>query len=279
MWYNSRNTPEPWKLESEKTIRMSLLTQFLSGMGWVLYGSFFEWYYHKYWMHMPRVPKEAFRGHTIVHHGLYRGDERYFVKEGEHPEHILLKAYALPAIILAHLPVVLGIEYFLVPHTAIGALVACVLYFVVYEYCHWNMHVPRNHYIERFRWFQFLRKHHHLHHRLFQTNFCVLIPLADWCMGTLATEASLERRRLEREKVIASGEKLSDRRAERDRKRARVSTSSVSTAGRPKRWSLTARSFALSEAKRFRENYRTGRPRASRSSRELQETLKNRQDP
>ncbi len=259
---------------------MSLLTQFLSGTAWVLYGSFFEWYYHKYWMHMPRVPKEAFRGHTIVHHGLYKGDDRYFVKEGEHPEHILLKAYALPAIILAHLPVVLAIEHFLIPHTAIGALVACVLYFVVYEYCHWNMHVPRNHYIERFGWFQFLRNHHHLHHRYFQTNFCVLIPLADWCMGTLATEKSLERRRLEREKKIDNGVKT-DRRPERDRARgvARASNAGKSPVGRPKRWSTKARSFALSEAKRFRENYRTGRPSALRTTpRDLLDLVRNRRD-
>jgi len=182
----------------------SLWTQLASAFGWVIYASFFEWYWHKLWMHTPRPPKEAFRGHTIVHHGLYKGDQSYFVAEGEHPEHILLKPYALPVIFAAHLPVVFLIEHF-APHTAIGACVAMVLYFVVYEYMHWNMHVPRGHFVERFRWFQFLRQHHKLHHRYYQKNFCVLFPLADLCLGTLITEQSLARQKAAREQAIADG--------------------------------------------------------------------------
>ena len=174
----------------------------------VIYGSFFEWFWHKYWMHTPRQPKEAFRGHTIVHHGLYRGDQTYFVEESEHPEHVLLKPYALPAIILLHLPIILLIDRFVLPHTAIGALAATLLYFVVYEYTHWNMHVPRNHFVERYGWFQFLRQHHHLHHRYMQKNFCVLLPLADWCFGTMITEKSLARDKAAREAALASGTPL-----------------------------------------------------------------------
>ena len=82
-------------------------------------------------MHYPRVPEEAFRGHTIVHHGLYKGDDSYFVPEGEHPEHILLKRYALPAIVLVHLPILLLVEKFIAPHTAVGGTVAMTLYFVI----------------------------------------------------------------------------------------------------------------------------------------------------
>ena len=35
--------------------------------------------------------------------------------------------------------------------------------------------------------------HHKLHHRYYQKNFCVLIPVADWVFGTTITEASIER--------------------------------------------------------------------------------------
>lgn len=156
-------------------------------------------------MHQPRFPREAFRGHTIVHHGLYRGDESFFLEEGAHPAHILLKPYALPAIIAVHLPVVWAIERYLWAHTAVGAITACIAYFIVYEYVHWNIHIPRGHFIERFRWFHFLRTHHKLHHRYYQKNFCVLFPLADWLLGTLITEETLQRRRAEREAAIAAG--------------------------------------------------------------------------
>lgn len=195
-----------WRWKERNRNVSPLLTQIASAVCWTIYGSFYEWFFHKYWMHQPRTPKEAFRGHTIVHHGLYKGDDSYFVREGEHPEHILLKPYALPLIVLMHLPIVLLIERFLVPNTAWGGIVACLVYFLVYEYMHWNMHVPRNHFVERFRWFQFLRAHHKLHHRYAQKNFCVLFPLADWIMGTAETEASLAQRKAEREQAIARGE-------------------------------------------------------------------------
>ena len=184
-----------------------LVPEFISAAAWIVYGSFFEWYWHKFWMHEVRSPKEAFRGHAIVHHGLYKGDDSYFVPEDEHPQHILLKPYALPAIVLVHLPIVYLINKW-IPHTAIGAVAATIGYFVVYEYMHWNMHVPRKHFVERFKWFQFLRNHHHLHHKHPMKNFCVLLPLADACMGTMVTDRSLERRRTEREAAIAAGNKI-----------------------------------------------------------------------
>ncbi len=184
---------------------ISLWTQVASGLCWIVYGSFFEWYWHKFWMHAPRFPKEAFHGHTIVHHGIYKGDESFFLPEAEHPEHILLKPYALPGIVIAHLPVMYLIDRYLIHHTMIGALAATILYFVVYEYMHWNMHVPRKKFVERFRWFQFLRNHHKLHHRYYQKNFCVLFPLADVCFGTMITEESLARKKAERERAIDNG--------------------------------------------------------------------------
>jgi len=181
-----------------------LIPQIISGICWIIYGSFFEWYWHKYWMHEVRAPKEAFRGHAIVHHGLYKGDESFFIPVEEHPQHILLKPYALPVIVLAHLPIVFLIQRW-IPHTAAGAIVATIGYFVIYEYMHWNMHVPRKQFVERFGWFQFLRNHHHLHHKHPMKNFCVLLPLADACLGTLETEKSLARRKAAREAAIAAG--------------------------------------------------------------------------
>ena len=174
-----------------------------------VYGSFFEWFWHKYWMHYPREPKEAFRGHTIVHHGLYKGDTSFFVEEELHAEHVLLKPYALPALLAMHLPFIYLIDRFLLPHTAMAFLVSTLAYFVVYEYVHWNMHVPRKQFIERFAWFRFLRQHHKLHHRYMQKNFCVLVPLADWMTGTMITDRSLAKQKAKREAAIASGESLS----------------------------------------------------------------------
>ncbi len=198
---------------------------------------------------MPRVPKEAFRGHTIVHHGLYKGDDSYFVADDQHPEHILLKPYALPAIVLIHLPLMIAVDRYLIHHTLIGSLTATILYFVVYEYMHWNMHVPRRHFVERFAWFRFLRQHHKLHHRYYMKNFCVLFPLADLCFGTLATEQSIARQKAERERAIANGGATALR---KDRALRRDAPGGETKAQPSGSW----RDFAKSETRRVGKKYR-----------------------
>lgn len=250
---------------------MWLLTQIASGICWVLYGSLFEWYWHKLWMHTPRFPKAAFEGHTVVHHGIYRGDQSYFLPEGDHPEHILLKPYSLPLIVLAHLPLILAIEKWIVPHTAIGGVAAILLYFVVYEYLHWNMHVPRGHFVERFGWFQFLRQHHKLHHRYMQKNFCVLFPLADWIFGTMITEKSLAKRKREREMAIATGQSIPDRRG---RRRGRRTVAPLRLT-RLLKVSPLARRLAALEARRAR---RSRKDRKRHDLGELMALLKSRRD-
>jgi hypothetical protein len=262
----------PSPLESEKNNIVtvsSLIPQILSGLCWVIYGSFYEWYFHKFWMHVPRTPKEAFRGHTIVHHGLYKGDQSYFVPEDEHPAHILLKPYALPAIVLMHVPIMLLVERF-IPHTFLGGIIATIVYFVVYEYTHWNMHVPRKHFIEKFRWFQFLRRHHHLHHKYFQKNFCVLFPLADVVFGTLITDASVARKKAEREQAIASGkiaeERNRPRRAEREARQiragARPHADNVALDGdRPRRVKESRRDRRIREVRAMQATFKPRRDR------------------
>lgn|GEM_PF-451874 len=263
----------PSSLESEKiniVTVSSLLPQILSGLCWVIYGSFYEWYFHKCWMHVPRTPKEAFRGHTIVHHGLYKGDDSYFVPEDEHPSHILLKPYALPVIVLMHVPIMLLVEHF-IHHTFLGAFVSTIVYFVVYEYTHWNMHVPRGHYIEKFRWFQFLRRHHHLHHKYFQKNFCVLFPLADVVFGTMITDASVARKKAEREQAIANGQIIEARnrplRAEREARQVRSGTHPIADketgleGDRPRRTKESRRDRRIREVRAMQATFKPRRDR------------------
>jgi len=51
------------------------------------------------------------------------------------------------------------------------------------------MHKPGIAWIERTRMFRFLKQHHQLHHSYMGTNFNVVLPLADWMLGTLLLEA------------------------------------------------------------------------------------------
>jgi sterol desaturase/sphingolipid hydroxylase (fatty acid hydroxylase superfamily) len=66
-----------------------------------------------------------------------------------------------------------------------GSLLACSAYYGAYEYMHWCMHMPQKRDIERSGLFFRLNGHHLLHHRYMNRNFNVVLPLADFCLGTL----------------------------------------------------------------------------------------------
>jgi sterol desaturase/sphingolipid hydroxylase (fatty acid hydroxylase superfamily) len=66
-----------------------------------------------------------------------------------------------------------------------GAALACTVYYAVYEYLHWCMHLPRKRHVERSGIFFRLNGHHLLHHRYMRKNFNVVLPLADLLLGTM----------------------------------------------------------------------------------------------
>jgi sterol desaturase/sphingolipid hydroxylase (fatty acid hydroxylase superfamily) len=67
----------------------------------------------------------------------------------------------------------------------IGGAAACTVYYCVYEYIHWCMHLPKKRRMEKSWLFQRLNGHHLLHHRYMHKNFNVVMPLADLLLGTL----------------------------------------------------------------------------------------------
>jgi 4-hydroxysphinganine ceramide fatty acyl 2-hydroxylase len=166
---------------------MPFQSEVVAGLCWFIYACFFEWVGHRYFMHAPRFPlKDAFRGH-MAHHQHYRGDH-YEAHEEGHVEGVTLRWYAFPLMILAHMPLFAAVQWLTGVPSFWGGVVACTLYFAGYEYTHYLMHVPRGHFVERFRWFRFTREHHRLHHEYMRCNFNVFIPLADACLGTLRTQ-------------------------------------------------------------------------------------------
>ncbi|HTE16973.1 MAG TPA: sterol desaturase family protein [Armatimonadota bacterium] len=173
---------------------MTLLIQAVACVVVFLWASFFEWFIHRNFMHARRFPlEEAYRGHTLLHHQIYHG-ERFFAKKEDHPPHLMLRPITFPSILLLHVPFFLLFEWLTGISILWGGSVACVLYYVGYEYTHYLMHVPAGHFVERFRWFQFLREHHRLHHTFARRNYNVFVPLADACLGTLVTSDSPEGR-------------------------------------------------------------------------------------
>ena len=48
----------------------------------LVYASFFEWTLHKYLMHTP-FWQYPFRAHALVHHGLFRTGDQYFLPDAK----------------------------------------------------------------------------------------------------------------------------------------------------------------------------------------------------
>jgi hypothetical protein len=168
---------------------VTLAIEIAAGIIAFTYSSFFEWYVHRYIMHVKRpFPlSDAFRGHTLVHHQIYRWDKSFEAQGPGRPQHVALRWYAFPVMIVCHAPIFWLLQF--LTHLPImwPMLIGCTLYFTGYEYTHYLMHVPKGHYVERFRIFRFIKEHHRLHHKYMLRNLNVFIPLADACFGTLVT--------------------------------------------------------------------------------------------
>ena len=153
--------------------------------------SLFEWVYHRYWLHRPWLPPQMFTAHTLVHHQLCKHEDTFQVHEEEQEEALTFQWWGGPALVAINL-----IPWGLVawwqkdsglPWLAALCTVATVgmLYYFAYEGFHYLMHKPSIAWIERTRMFRFLEQHHRLHHIYMGKNFNVVLPLADWCLGTL----------------------------------------------------------------------------------------------
>jgi len=161
----------------------------------IVQASFVEWAFHRYWLHRPWLPKGCFTSHTLVHHQLCKFGDTFEIVEEEQHESLTFKWWGGPLLILIILSPWLCLAWW---SAAIGwalprlpfliALgVTTSLYYAGYEGLHHLMHMPRFPWVERARWFQFLKKHHRIHHIKMNRNLNVLVPIADFFLGTLVT--------------------------------------------------------------------------------------------
>lgn len=165
----------------------SILWVITGFVGWLVFASFMEWVLHRYVMHRPLGRfTYPFRAHAVVHHGIFKADHTYHLQKESDKETIPMAWWNGPVLIaIAMIPAAplawaIGEWTFL-----LGAFLGFTTYYCVYEYLHWCMHLPKQRAVERSGLFFRLNGHHLLHHRYMHKNFNVILPLADWCLGTL----------------------------------------------------------------------------------------------
>jgi hypothetical protein len=158
--------------------------------------SFVEWAFHRYWLHRPWLPKDCFTTHTLIHHQLCKHDDTFHVVEEEQHEALTFAWWGGPTLVaLNALPWALGswalhVAGVSLPYIAFVVTLAATItvYYVGYEGFHLLMHKPMLPSLENSRPFQFLKRHHRIHHVHMDRNLNVLLPFADLVLGTLVTE-------------------------------------------------------------------------------------------
>ncbi|HEU5311364.1 MAG TPA: hypothetical protein VFV24_07915 [Candidatus Eisenbacteria bacterium] len=167
----------------------------------IVQGSFFEWAFHRFWLHRPWLPKDCFTTHTLIHHQLCKFEDTFHVTHEEQHEALHFAWWGGPTLIAIGLAPWVLLSWGLhasgvtLPYVAylVAFSVASVLYYIGYEGFHYLMHKPMLPFIERSRVFQFLKRHHRIHHVHMNRNLNVLVPLADLVLGTLVTEVPVAR--------------------------------------------------------------------------------------
>lgn len=157
-----------------------------------LYGSFFEWWFHKNLFHSPKLIKATFKAHQLVHHQQFKYEiDSYHLKPDADRTHIAMDWFALPIFLAVHLPLLLGVQWLTHWQSAWGGLAAITAYYVIYESFHYCMHVPADRWFETLGTYRFVKEHHRIHHKYFLQNLNVFFPLADLCLGTYRSAASI----------------------------------------------------------------------------------------
>ncbi len=171
----------------------------------ILQGSFFEWVYHRYWLHRPWLPPQMFTAHTLVHHQLCKHDDTFHVHDEEQEEALTFQWWGGPALVTLNALPWAG-AWFLLRDVlsfqqgagfVIGFYASMFSYYLAYEGFHYLMHKPSIGWIERSAPFRFIENHHRIHHAHMGRNFNVVLPLADLCLGTLMLRDPLRPRRTE----------------------------------------------------------------------------------
>jgi hypothetical protein len=164
-----------------------LASQTLAFLLTFVYGSFFEWTLHRYFMHRRQgIVPFPFELHALVHHKLFGSEETFHAQSDEMRRHVTFTPRDYLILLLINAPLFLAVEWLTALPIALGASLAVLAYLGIFDTLHWMFHVPQARFIERMWFFRALKQHHRLHHRYQTRNLNVVLPLADLVFRTRA---------------------------------------------------------------------------------------------
>lgn len=149
--------------------------------------SFIEHHVHRHMMHRKHILSgfipalaRVFNSHAVKHHATYAkvfSDEPVGPNEDKGIRLNLLEGF------FESLPFAAIIAFFSIPG-AIMFIGVALMHHYVWNQIHLEMHKPVHKSFSRWPVYQFLARHHALHHKYPERNFNVVLPIADYLLGT-----------------------------------------------------------------------------------------------
>jgi hypothetical protein len=168
----------------------------------VVIWSFVEWWVHRTVMHRRSLPafvyrllpyfEATYRNHAVLHHHVYYA--AYDYEPDDHGRELNLRFHFSDNfssnLLLAPLH---ALYLFVNPLGSITLALVITAYMFAWNALHVEMHIPSNRWYFRNSVFRFLNRHHYMHHVHPGRNFNVVLPLADYLIGTVARPTHVDR--------------------------------------------------------------------------------------
>jgi hypothetical protein len=157
--------------------------------------SFIEHSIHRHIMHRHRLPawmyrasedfETQFQNHAVLHHGTYyKVFDHEPSREGKY-FNLRILTPDIARLIVLFSPVCIALWVWLSPASALTLGAMVLSHCLLWNAAHVQMHVPeRNSWFREAAWFRLLARHHFMHHRRTNRHFNVVLPLADYLLGT-----------------------------------------------------------------------------------------------
>ncbi len=153
-------------------IHPSLLAWTISVLVGMLWANAFEYFYHRYLLHLPQ--SSFGRGHLLHHSTMGRPEEAEHITFGSSPFYLMI-LFAINGVIA------FTIGWLWHVRTLPGILTGYSIYFVMVEEIHWRIH--RGEWLPSFM--ETVREYHMAHHDIPGGRFNVFFPVFDYIFGNI----------------------------------------------------------------------------------------------
>jgi hypothetical protein len=203
---------------------------FLTALASVFVITFGEHAIHRHTMHRRRLPRWVYRvnpdmsaqfhNHAVLHHRTYyRQFDHEPTDEGKYFNLRILPADTL-RVLIGFSPITIALGVFVSVYSAATFVLLVVAHNMLWSAVHIQMHVPdTNRFFRNTAYFRFIARHHFMHHQEMGKNYNVVIPLADYVLGSATKPSVADVREMLRLGYLEPRSALGQRRLDRYRQK------------------------------------------------------------